>query len=510
LLFGCSAESESKGGPDVSDAAAGTAGSSAADAPAYTGGSGAAHAGSGGSGGAQAGAGGLPTDAGLDTRAGCSSDGDCASNESCEAGVCQPDRLCTPSLKSCTPGSEQVVECSADGLLAIPVEDCAISGRVCMSAVCMPIICSAGTQYCEGGEARACSAKGESYATLDVCTQYEHCDVTAGTASCKADVCEPDRPVCNGFVATRCNLDGSGYVSEGVDCAATTQACSDGVCVARACEPGVRSCDANRVVQCNADALTTTTIATCVGGEYCDPVGLSCRPQLCSPGTPVCNQTVATTCDASGADYDAGGTDCSPKYCQNGSCIDALFFEDFEDGDISDWFTPPGDNTFGYYSRTIVSGIATESTKRSLKLTKVKGNYVYGGAGYFFNPKLVPTRVSWWMRAAQSNQWSCYFALFGDDGTSGQMFVVYFDASGRGNITWAWRGDVVFSYAANRWYHFELRNIDWTQRTYDFYIDGSLRASALPLDSTRTSIGFLDFYNNDQGATCYIDQIVMQ
>src|SRR5262249_28792723 len=56
-------------------------------------------------------------------------------------------------------------------------------------------------------------------------TQY--CD--SASTMCKARLCTPNQPSCNGTILATCNADGSGYLAGGVDCA--PRACSGGACV---------------------------------------------------------------------------------------------------------------------------------------------------------------------------------------------------------------------------------------------------------------------------------------
>jgi hypothetical protein len=42
------------------------------------------------------------------------------------------------------------------------------------------------------------------------------------------------------------------------------------------------------------------------------------------------------------------------------------------------------------------------------------------------------------------------------------------------------------AYVANRWYHFEIRSIDWTAQTYTVHVDGQLTGAAVPFAAAST------------------------
>lgn len=75
---------------------------------------------------------------------------------------------------------------------------------------------------------------------------------------------------------------------------------------------------------------------------------------------------------------------------------------------------------------------------------------------------LQPQHISWWARVGQSNLSSTYFLLQADDAGSDRLFSMYFRYTGYlRNYVDSYTSYEV-PYAANVWYHIELRNIDWT------------------------------------------------
>jgi hypothetical protein len=75
------------------------------------------------------------------------------------------------------------------------------------------------------------------------------------------------------------------------------------------------------VRKCAGNGLSSTEVTTCASNEYCDAASATCKTGICAPGEPACDGTRATTCNASGSDYEAGGKTCSAtETCTSGVC----------------------------------------------------------------------------------------------------------------------------------------------------------------------------------------------
>lgn len=504
--------------------------------------------------------------------------------------------ICSPSVIRCEAGSERVMECSADGLKETALEDCGQAGEVCVAGACAAVVCTAGQRFCQNGDVRQCSTKGDSSVLYASCSSAQYCDPVnatcktkvcdpgqatcngsvattcnglgsgyvaggvdcassgqvcsqgncrtqictpstrfcdagvvkqcsgdglsattyqtcsfsqycdAATASCKAQVCSPNQSVCNGNVATTCNADGSGYQPGGTDCSSTGQVCSQGACADQVCTPSQQFCDSGNVRLCAADGLSSSLYDTCTSSEYCDAATATCEAQVCTPDQPACEGSVATTCNADGSAYLAGGTDCTPRYCAAGACVDALFKEDFEDGNYDGW-TSEGTR----YTRAVTTISAANGTAHSLYQYK-NANTVTGhadGLSHAFNG-VKPSEISWWSRVTQTGKAAAYFNLYPSSSTGTYLIWHYFDDAGLIRLTQPGgaAAAVEVPYTINQWYHFELRNIDWTAGTYDYYVDGALKKAGAQF-STSSSGGIyrLDLYNFDFPSYGYWDEI---
>jgi hypothetical protein len=142
----------------------------------------------------------------------------------CEDWVCSP-----PGDRTCTNDHERLIDCADDGLSFETVENCASNDELCVVDACLPVVCIPSEQRCDGDDrVLLCSSDGTSEAELDDCQTDEYCD--GADATCKAQVCVPDQPACNGNVATTCNARGNDYLGGGTDCDATTDVCASGAC----------------------------------------------------------------------------------------------------------------------------------------------------------------------------------------------------------------------------------------------------------------------------------------
>jgi len=219
---------------------------------------------------------------------------------------------------------------------------------------------------------------------------------------------------------------------------------------------------------------------------------------------PACNGRVLTTCNADGSGFAAGGTDCSPKYCSAGACVDYLFHEDFEDGDFLGWTTGTGT-----YTRSVVTTTAAAGSVYSLYLVKTGGTLAYNDGIYqTFGSPLAPTSIGWYGRVPSVPfDYAGNFSLFSGPTPTDQLVRVYFHYIG--SIYFVGSTTATKPYTTNTWYHIELRNINWVSRTFDAYVDGVLVSTGMHFSGVGTSIGRVDLfdYYYSSGDPAYFDQI---
>jgi hypothetical protein len=304
----------------------------------------------------------------------------------------------------------------------------------------------------------------------------------------------------------KCATDGLSQTVQD-DCGAKGQVCVAAMCVTGVCTPGKRYCSGNEARQCSVKGDSYTTVQVCQPTEYCDTATGACKTKVCTANMPACNGRISTTCNTDGSGYVAGGTDCSPKYCSAGACVDYLFHEDFEDGDLVGWTNGAGT----YTTRAVVNTLGAAGTTSSLYLAKTSGLSGYADGVYqTFASVLTPSSISWYVRVPTNPgyEYAGIVNLWSTTAQTNLLFRAYinytpyiyiYDYSGTSLIKLA---------TINTWYHFELRNINWTNRTYDFYLDGVLQLTAgRTFASSGNGVQRIDLSGYYTGDNAYFDQI---
>ncbi len=422
---------------------------------------------------------------------GCLEDADCGEDGECIEQqcrfACQSDAACADQGMVCEVTLGACVQCLTD-------VDCDADFHCTENHQCTPDRCPIGTSGCLENKTYECD--GRDFVLAEACGSEQTCVETDDEASCMDWLCTPGSVECvNGQVET-CSDDG--LTLSRVNCGATGQSCSGGACVFRACEPGAIRCSGATRYVCAADGLSETP-GQCAENEICDPAVGECIFQLCTPNAPVCDANIATTCNALGTGYVDEQLSC-PVACSSGECVDALFFEDFEDGDLDGWLSRGGASTMSVTSATAAAG-----TKYSARIDRNSNH----DQGYYRElPDIRPTYVSFWGRSATTELADTYFSL--RQSNNAGVLSIYFDNDEGGtfhasNGTTHW---TVGSYVANVWYHFEF-TIDWDKKTYDLDVDGVRLGTGFGFQNSATSIGQLDIYNY-RDSVGHWDEILMR
>lgn len=188
--------------------------------------------------------------------------------------------------------------------------------------------------------------------------------------------------------------------------------------------------------------------------------------------------------DASAGQTMAGGAD---------------FFDGFEDGDANGWTTNPGHSTTTVTSETAARG------QYSLRNTSLTWAH-FGGASRLFGPRRVNT-VAFDVRLADTQHNAGYVVLTDSLGYD----VIWFFAMAGGTfyVNDYYYGDAAVPYTANTWYHVEFRDINWTTKTFDYYVNGVLRKAGIGMRNAYTvqNLTTVYLYSADQGATAWWDNV---
>jgi hypothetical protein len=311
-------------------------------------------------------------------------------------------------------------------------------------------------------------------------------------AACPLRVCDAGAATCFGNKAGTCDAAGLGPSGEPVDCAATSDICVDGACVAPACEAGSARCVGSRFERCANEQTGYRTEDTCSSEESCtadphDARGPGCHALVCEPGATACDGERLGTCRSDGSGLDGTPTDCraSDDVCVAGACVNPLFYDGFENGfDTDHWATEAA-------APSVISATGADGTASSLNLG--------GPARRTLLNYVVPSYLGVWVfggcsvgfRAPDVSEYGdpVLFATV-RPGTSSVEVPGYQSPASR----------------TQTWDHFEFRNISWTARTSDFYWNGDLMVSGLPLNAGSA----VSAVTLNVGGTCLVDEIVIK
>jgi hypothetical protein len=245
----------------------------------------------------------------------------CSSDERCDAveATCIP-LVCVPSMLVCD--GDSVRTCNDDGTaFAGDPSPCEIT-EACFDGACLPRVC-VGDYLCDGDESRRCLDGGTRLELDERCSldpaAPTYCNPDTGR--CELVGCDASQPICSGNVATVCADDGSAPVAGGIDCEDIEEVCFGGSCLPEICTEEY-VCQQGDLFRCEDNGSALRLSGECGRPELCDANAGLCLPEVCTPGDPICNGTLATTCDETGAGYEPGGIDCSEsdQACHEGAC----------------------------------------------------------------------------------------------------------------------------------------------------------------------------------------------
>ena len=317
-----------------------------------------------------------------------------------------------------------------------------------------------------------------------------------GTASsCSPALCTAGAASCEGDRATTCAADGQSFDSAGTDCGAAGGTCSAAACVTPACAAGQGTCTGAAASLCRDDGLGTLDLGMCAATDFCTvgPRGCSaptCHTKLCAPGAAaVCDEESLGMCLADGTGLAAGATDCraTSQVCIAGACGAPLFQERFDDTSLASWTLTSGALLAVHPGAAHVGSSGLEiDNSNSGQITRTF-------------PNLQPRTISFWLRGQAT--------LIVNSATTYDIAIQSYGGQIVDRARHVLRTDT------NKWHFIELRNIDWTQHTYDYYVDEQLLLSGATFNGSGNSVTNLMLAND--GLTYYLlpawlDDIVMK
>lgn len=148
------------------------------------------------------------------------------------------------------------------------------------------------------------------------------------------------------------------------------------------------------------------------------------------------------------------------------------FYDNFEDGDLEGW------NINGAAGvREITSSTSAIGTKSFHYQNSTLGHS--HGISRDFLSEYQPEYAGFYVRTSTNFKAGGYFRIDTDESL---MNIIWFfaDPTGKFYVNDDVSGDNTFVYNALQWYHVEFRNIDWTNKNFDYYVDNQLIKADIP------------------------------
>jgi hypothetical protein len=179
------------------------------------------------------------------------------------------------------------------------------------------------------------------------------------------------------------------------------------------------------------------------------------------------------------------------------------FYDGFESGTWNTVWTPAG----GTYTQSVTTtnpGAGTYSFEQT-----GNGSHTQGVVATFVAS--TPTSISYKVKTSAASTTGAY-CVIGDVSTPSNLgiFFCYFASSGLIRVYSS--GSAVYqqAYSANTWYTIELRNINFTTKTYDIWINNVLGVTNHPFRSQgTTAIDRIYLYNLSSPITATYDDILI-
>lgn len=179
------------------------------------------------------------------------------------------------------------------------------------------------------------------------------------------------------------------------------------------------------------------------------------------------------------------------------------FYDGFESGSYSP--------TWNVGTALTSSDVSTSNVAQgSYSLTGTGGTSSSHLTGFSTSiPAVSPTEVSWYMYTNTTTS-SVSYTVMGDNAVNATncVFFSYWRGSSS-EIRFVSSTNMEYSATPNTWYFIELKNIDWTAKTFDIHINGNLISTAFPFRSTsQNEITQIHLYNYDNN-TGYWDDVTI-
>jgi hypothetical protein len=179
-----------------------------------------------------------------------------------------------------------------------------------------------------------------------------------------------------------------------------------------------------------------------------------------------------------------------------------VFSDDFESGNFNQWTTGSSSMTY-----SVVSSPAID--QYSLQIAGSNG-HVVGLRTTIPNTDTSIEEISWMIRTSDINEATGY-VIFLDSSFSSVFNCVFWCRLGTpGVLRFSAGSPVIYDHPArnNTWYGVKVKNINWNSRTFDIYINDTLRRSNFPFRGSLSKANTLVLYNFRGSASAYYDNFI--
>lgn len=176
------------------------------------------------------------------------------------------------------------------------------------------------------------------------------------------------------------------------------------------------------------------------------------------------------------------------------------FYDGFESGS----YTPTWGSAGGTYTTSVITtnpAVGTYCLSNS-----GSGGHLSGLVATF--PSGTPDNVSWRVRYDATSSSGGYVVL-GDASATASDCIAFCYISGGSNVRFYNGTGVNTPCTANQWIEIEMRNIDYVNRRYDFYINGTLIQSNYGFRSTTMNTMDRIYLYNISSMSAYYDEITI-
>ncbi|HHZ64189.1 MAG TPA: choice-of-anchor D domain-containing protein, partial [Flavobacteriales bacterium] len=236
-----------------------------------------------------------------------------------------------------------------------------------------------------------------------------------------------------------------------------------------------------------------TNLSVCLSGySFAAPV-MSVNPDSLEAILGCCDSTTQSF-----TIYNTGGSDLTVNLMSGEGVLS--FFDGFEKGNLDNWVDQGGP-----YTKQVTTTAPAEGSY-CLEMTGNPQNTTQQGVSHTFLAS-TPEYVGFYIKTSNTARYRSGYVDIGNstdlDGLL-RLYQQYDDIYINGtyfyNIT-----------TSNQWHHIELRNIDFTSKTYDLYLDGALMIPGQSFYNTGITsideINLYKYYNDASSPDVYFDNI---